>query len=168
VKKSARRRKICWPLRDDKSDRSGWQQRRRAGPLIVHRSPRATSRQRPGSSHLAFATRAQELIRLDAEAFNALGSTANLLSDTLTDRSGRRGLVGAPAAGHCRARVDTHWALHLGRRGGPARRSCPLPGHGRVGAGSIPTAAGCRRIRGEGSASVPRSGSARPTWRHGR
>jgi hypothetical protein len=60
---------------------------------------------------------AQELIRLDAEAFNALGSTANLLSDTLTDRSGRRGLVGAPAAGHCRARVDTHWALHLGRLG---------------------------------------------------
>jgi hypothetical protein len=85
---------------------------------------------------------AQELIRLDAEAFNALGSTANLLSDTLTDRSGRRGLVGAPAAGHCRARVDTHWALHLGRLGArtsivsaarPRTRRCrPYPHRCRV------------------------------------
>jgi hypothetical protein len=65
---------------------------------------------------------AQELIRLDADAFNQLASTGNLLRDIFTI------LAAAPTAGHHRARVDPHWALLPGEPSHSARLTLAGPG----------------------------------------
>ncbi len=81
--------------------------RRRAGPLAVHRPPLVASRPRPrGHLHRLWQRGAQELIRLNADAFNQLASTGNLLRDTLS--------VLAAAAWWARRRLgitDSLWTL---------------------------------------------------------
>ena len=53
----------------------------------------------------------------------------------------------SPARRGCNAAGSRTWWLRS-RSNAPARRSCPPRGHARVGSGHIPTASGCRRIRG--------------------
>ena len=103
---------------------------------VLGRSPstvRRWLRRARGAGHLTrlWQRGAQELIRLDADAFNQLASTGNLLARH-PDRPGRRGLVGAPTARHYRARLDAYRPLH---RRAPSRTARLRPSKARPTAG---------------------------------
>lgn len=122
---------------------TGWrstQVLRQPGPLAIYRAPQVASRPRSRSSEPALATRSPTADPAQRRRVQRACQHRQPAA-RYPDHSGRRGLVGTLPAGHHRARMDTHRALHrrapprdarLSPSKGPTRRPGPGMSHARL------------------------------------